>query len=45
MLPVSSLLTNWRGIDDVCLSLPCIVNEQWRRAAAADSLNANENQG
>jgi L-lactate dehydrogenase len=26
ILPVSSLLTNYQGIDDVCLSVPCIVN-------------------
>jgi L-lactate dehydrogenase len=26
VLPVSSLLTNYRDIDDVCLSLPCVVN-------------------
>ncbi|WP_437521508.1 L-lactate dehydrogenase [Sorangium sp. So ce726] len=26
VLPVSSLLSGYRGIDDVCLSVPCIVN-------------------
>jgi L-lactate dehydrogenase len=26
VLPVSSLLTDYRGISDVCLSVPCIVN-------------------
>ena len=26
VLPVSSLLTNYRGISDVCLSVPCIIN-------------------
>jgi L-lactate dehydrogenase len=26
VLPVSSLLTGYRGIDDVCLSVPCIVD-------------------
>jgi L-lactate dehydrogenase len=26
VLPVSSLLTDYRGITDVCLSVPCIVN-------------------
>jgi len=26
VLPVSSLLTNYQEIDDVCLSVPCIVN-------------------
>jgi L-lactate dehydrogenase len=26
ILPVSSLLENYRGINDVCLSVPCIVN-------------------
>jgi L-lactate dehydrogenase len=28
ILPVSSLLTDYRGISDVCLSLPCIVNRR-----------------
>ena len=28
ILPVSSLLNDYRGISDVCLSLPCIVNRR-----------------
>jgi L-lactate dehydrogenase len=33
ILPVSSLLTNYRGISDVCLSVPTIVNRRgWERS-------------
>ena len=31
VLPVSSLLQDYRGISDVCLSVPCIVNRAARK--------------
>jgi L-lactate dehydrogenase len=46
ILPVSSLLTNYReGIDDVCLSVPCIVNRTGVEQALPTPLNANEEAG
>jgi L-lactate dehydrogenase len=46
ILPVSSLLTNYReGIDDVSLSVPCIVNRTGVEQALPIPLNANEEAG
>ena len=46
ILPVSSLLTNYReGIDDVCLSVPSIVNRGGVEQALPIPLNANEEAG
>ncbi len=42
VLPVSSLLTNYQGISDVCLSVPCIVNRSGVDAALPVPLNAAE---
>ena len=42
VLPVSSLLTNYQGISDVCLSVPCIVNRTGVDAALPVPLNAAE---
>jgi L-lactate dehydrogenase len=46
ILPVSSLLTNYReGIDDVCLSVPCIINRGGVEQPLPIPLNANEEAG
>jgi L-lactate dehydrogenase len=45
ILPVSSLLTDFRGINDVCLSVPSIVNRAGVEAALPIPLNANEEAG
>lgn len=47
VLPVSSLLANYQGglIDDVCLSVPCIVNAQGIDAALPMPLNDAEAAG
>jgi L-lactate dehydrogenase len=42
VLPVSSLLTNYQGLDDVCLSVPCIVNHRGVDAPLPIPLNENE---
>src|SRR3954447_26650561 len=42
VLPVSSLLTNYQGMDDVCLSVPCIVNRKGVEATLPIPLNENE---
>ncbi len=42
ILPVSSLLTDYHGIDDVCLSVPCIVNRGGVDAALPLALNDAE---
>jgi len=45
VLPVSSLLDDYQGIGDVCLSVPCIVNRGGVDAALAVPLNAAEEAG
>ena len=45
VLPVSSLLTDFRGISDVCMSVPCIVNRHGVDAALPVPLNAAEEAG
>ena len=45
VLPVSSLINDWRGIQDVCLSLPCIVNGKGVEEPLPIPLNANEEAG
>lgn len=45
VLPVSSLLHNFNGIDDVCLSVPCIVNHQGVETPLPIPLNDNEKAG
>jgi L-lactate dehydrogenase len=42
VLPVSSLLTNYHEMDDVCLSVPCIVNRSGVEAALPIPLNPAE---
>jgi len=45
ILPVSSLLTNYHGIDDVCLSVPCIVNRGGVEVALDFPMNEAESAG
>jgi L-lactate dehydrogenase len=45
ILPVSSLLTNYRGISDVCLSVACIVNRSGVEQTLDVPMNANEESG
>lgn len=45
VLPVSSLLMDYRGISDVCLSVPCIVNRNGVDTALPVPLNAAEEAG
>jgi L-lactate dehydrogenase len=45
VLPVSSLMENYRGINDVCLSVPCIVNGSGVEQALPIPLNENEEAG
>jgi len=45
VLPVSSLVRNFKGIDDVCLSLPCIVGRAGVEPPLPIPLNANEEAG
>lgn len=42
VLPVSSLLNGYRGISDVCLSVPCIVNRQGVEATLPIPMNEAE---
>jgi L-lactate dehydrogenase len=42
VLPVSSLLENFNGINDVCLSLPCIVNHRGVESPLPIPLNEAE---
>ena len=42
ILPVSSLLKDYQGIDDVCLSVPCIVNRGGVEQALAIKMNDAE---
>ena len=42
VLPVSSLLSNYREMDDVCLSVPCIVNRAGVEAPLPIPLNPAE---
>lgn len=44
-LAVSSLVQNYRGIDESCLSLPCIVNASGVEAPLPIPMNANEEAG
>ncbi len=45
ILSVSSLLEDYRGIGDVCLSVPCIVNGHGVDASLPIPINANEEAG
>jgi L-lactate dehydrogenase len=45
ILPVSSLLNDYRGISDVCMSVPSIVNRRGVEQALAVPMNANEDAG
>jgi L-lactate dehydrogenase len=45
VLPVSSLLENYRGISDVCLSVPCIVSREGVEPPLPIPMNANEEAG
>jgi L-lactate dehydrogenase len=45
VLPVTSLLSDYRGIGDVCLSVPCIVNRGGVEHALAIPLSADEQAG
>jgi L-lactate dehydrogenase len=45
VLPVSSLLRDYRGIDDVCLSVPSIVNRRGVETALPVPMNAAEETG
>jgi L-lactate dehydrogenase len=45
ILPVSSLLSDYRGISDVCLSVPSIVNHAGVEQALAVPMNENEEAG
>jgi L-lactate dehydrogenase len=45
VLPVSSLLSDYRGISDVCLSVPCIVNRAGVETALPVPMNDNEQAG
>jgi L-lactate dehydrogenase len=45
VLPVSSLINDFRGIEDVCLSLPCIVNARGVEEPLPIPMNANEEAG
>lgn len=45
VLPVSSLLNNYHGLEDVCLSVPCIVNRRGVEAPLPIRMNANEEAG
>jgi L-lactate dehydrogenase len=45
ILPVSSLLSGYREISDVCLSVPCIVNRRGVEQPLAVPMNANEDAG
>ena len=45
ILSVSSLLEDYRGISDVCLSVPNIVNAQGVEAPLPVPMNANEDAG
>jgi L-lactate dehydrogenase len=45
VLPVSSLIEDFRGIKDVCLSLPCIVNAIGVEQPLPIPMNANEEAG
>jgi L-lactate dehydrogenase len=45
VLPVSSLLSDYRGISDVCLSVPCIVNRAGVETALPVPMNNNEEAG
>lgn len=42
VLPVSSLLNGYRGLSDVCLSVPCIVNSQGVEAALPIPMSVDE---
>jgi L-lactate dehydrogenase len=45
VLPVSSLLSNYHGISEVCLSVPCIVNAKGVDAVLPIPLNEAEKSG
>jgi L-lactate dehydrogenase len=45
VLPVSSLLEDYHGIDDVCLSVPCIVNRNGVDAVLDVELSEDESEG
>ncbi len=45
VLPVSSLLQNYRGISDVCLSVPCLVNRNGVEDTLPVPMNVDEEAG
>jgi L-lactate dehydrogenase len=45
VLPVSSLLTDYRGLTDVCLSVPCIVNRRGVEATLPVPMSVDETAG
>ena len=45
VLPVSSHLTKYRGLDDVCLSMPAIVNRRGVEYALPVPMSAEEDEG
>lgn len=45
ILPVSSMLSDYRGISHVCLSVPCIVNRGGVEQPLTVPMNANEEAG
>jgi L-lactate dehydrogenase len=45
VLPVSSLLTDYRGISDVCLSIPSIVGRRGVEGLLPVSMNSEEEAG
>jgi L-lactate dehydrogenase len=45
VLPISSLLTNYHDITDVCLSVPCIVNQKGVDSILPIPLNDAEKSG
>jgi L-lactate dehydrogenase len=45
VLPVSSLLTDYRGISDVCLSIPSIVGRRGAEGLLLVSMNPEEEAG
>jgi L-lactate dehydrogenase len=45
ILPVSSLLTGYRGLSDVCLSVPCVVNRTGVQQTLAVPMSPDEEAG
>ncbi|MDR3735134.1 MAG: L-lactate dehydrogenase [Acidobacteriaceae bacterium] len=45
VLPVSSLLQDYRGLSDVCLSMPCLVNRNGVQGTLPVPMNVDEEHG